>query len=287
MQRPQNTGSPRAPGVERQGLHPLSVCFRTPAEGARERRRIQFLRPTWGTDMWGTAGLRSCPTENTSCSLPQESAWESCASVPLTTESASLGPIASAPLYASGHLLFLDGGLMVQRFDVESLRRVGESLPLITEAAQTGSVRSFSVSDTGMLVYREPTTLASQLTWLDRGGRPVATVGDPGSFGNLALNRDETRVAVSKGAGQGFDIWVLDLTRTGDSGFRLTTHPAGEFDPAWSSDGKFVVFNSNRQKGYGSCSGVPQMAVAKMSPWRSCRRRTFSWSPTLRPVATP
>ena len=116
-----------------------------------------------------------------------------------TTESASLGPIASAPLYASGHLLFLDGGLMVQRFDVESLRRVGESLPLITEAAQTGSVRSFSVSDTGMLVYREPTTLASQLTWLDRRSRPVATVGDPGSFANLALNRDETRVRCRKG----------------------------------------------------------------------------------------
>ena len=38
-----------------------------------------------------------------------------------TTESTSLGPITSAPLYASGHLLFLDGGLMVSASDVASL----------------------------------------------------------------------------------------------------------------------------------------------------------------------
>ena len=50
----------------------------------------------------------------------------------------------------------------------------------------------------GLLVYREPTSFISQLTWLDRGGRPVATVGEPGNFVNLALNRDENRVAGRK-----------------------------------------------------------------------------------------
>ena len=46
-------------------------------------------------------------------------------------------------------------------------------------------------------------------------------------------------------------MWVLDLTRNGD-GSRVTTDPAAEMDPGWSSDGKFVVFNSNRQKGYSA-----------------------------------
>jgi serine/threonine protein kinase/Tol biopolymer transport system component len=175
-----------------------------------------------------------------------------------TTESAALGPIVSAPLYASGHLLFSDRfSLMVQRFDAESLRRVGEPYPLLTRVVPAPRSLAFSVSDTGLLVYREPSSIASQLTWLDRSGRPVATVGDPGNFANLALNRDENQLAVSKvsvveGDAKS-DIWVLDLTRKDDNGIRLTTHPALEFDPGWSYDSKSVVFNSNRQKeGYYS-----------------------------------
>ena len=139
------------------------------------------------------------------------------------------------------------------------------------------------MSDGGILVYREPTSLASQLTWLDRGGGPVATLGDPGDFVALALHHDETRVAVSKTQVGDSDIWVLDLTRKGDDGFLLRPS-ALEFDPGWYSDDKFVVFNSTGN-GYGHCSGVQQMAVVKMNPLRSCRRRTCSCLPTHRPTA--
>jgi Tol biopolymer transport system component len=40
------------------------------------------------------------------------------------------------------------------------------------------------------------------------------------------------------------DIWLLDLA-TGRAA-RLTDDPAGNYDPAWSPDGKHIVFNSNR-----------------------------------------
>jgi len=69
---------------------------------------------------------------------------------------------------------------------------------------------------------------------------------------NLDLNQDDTRVAVSRftrptGQPWNGDIWTIDLAR--DLPTRLTTHPAREFDPAWSADGSDIAFNSSRLGG--------------------------------------
>ena len=65
----------------------------------------------------------------------------------------------SNALYAQGHVLFLrEGTLMAQPFDAERLTTTGEGVPVAEQVQgvlNSGSVGAFSVSETGLLAYRE------------------------------------------------------------------------------------------------------------------------------------
>ena len=65
--------------------------------------------------------------------------------------------------------------------------------------ADMPGIRGFSVSTNGRLVFLPPPKTETQLTWLDRSGRPVGIVGDPGFVGgNLDLSPDGQQLAFSK-----------------------------------------------------------------------------------------
>ena len=59
--------------------------------------------------------------------------------------------------------------------------------------------RGFSVSTNGRFVFLPAPKTETQLTWVDRSGRPVGIVGAPGfSGGNLDVSPDGQQLAFSK-----------------------------------------------------------------------------------------
>ena len=118
----------------------------------------------------------------------------------LTSGSKPIGTIRSNAVYAAGHLVFVQGRLMAQRFNVRRLELEGEPFPLIdrppqwsSEAAVVlGSSGLFSVSGTGLVGMPQRWRKEMQLTWLDRSGKPTGTVGARGYYFNIGLSPDDS-----------------------------------------------------------------------------------------------
>jgi eukaryotic-like serine/threonine-protein kinase len=87
------------------------------------------------------------------------------------------------------------------------------------------------------------------LTWFDRQGKTVGTIGEPGVYRTLAISPDGKRVAVERTdpQTQNKDIWVMDAASQAAS--RFTSDPGWDAFPTWSPDGSRIVFTSNRGGG--------------------------------------
>ncbi len=181
-------------------------------------------------------------------SSQEETAGVYVASVDAPEQKKRVLPGGTRTLYASGHLLFVRGGLLLaQPFDVGSLGVSGEPVT-VTENVSFANWRSwgrFSASPGQMLTYRAGGgTGGVQLEWLDRKGERLGTVGEPGPYGQIALSPDERRLAVEIVDDEGqFDLWVIDVSRGVAS--RLTSDPGNEQDPVWSPDSQEVVYGSD------------------------------------------
>jgi Tol biopolymer transport system component len=161
---------------------------------------------------------------------------------------------ASGAYAPPGYLLFLrDRTLMAQKFDADRLVIAGEPFPVADEVDRLGQARLalFSVSRTGALVHRSGSSEATQLTWFDRQGEQLGTVGPMSNYSVPWLSPDESRVTFTSGAPQGgdTDIWLMDLARSTPT--RFTFDPSPEFSPVWSPDGRRILFVSLRD-GHGN-----------------------------------
>src|SRR6185369_6475594 len=90
-----------------------------------------------------------------------------------------------------------------------------------------------------------------QLTWLDRQGKTLNTVGQPGSDQGIWLSPDGTRGVVRETRGESVgdvwtgrstgNLWTIDLARGVRT--RLTfRQSAGGFQSVWSPDGSRIAF---------------------------------------------
>jgi serine/threonine protein kinase/Tol biopolymer transport system component len=176
----------------------------------------------------------------------------------------------SSMSYASGHVLFArDGMLMAQAFDLDARQLTGDAVPIGERVATEGSrYISASVSENGTLVYAGGSSPEAQrLTWFDRSGRVLATLGEapyiPRARGGrwVALSRDEKRVAITLETGSSLnqDIWIIDVARNLRS--RLTVGPEAEWSPVWSPDGTRIAFAGLR----GEKGSVRQKLVTEAS----------------------
>jgi len=149
----------------------------------------------------------------------------------------------SAAMYASGYLLFSrDRTLLAQPFDPVKGTLSGEASPIAENVA-----RDFSVSDTGVLVYRATPGASGQpqvsLSWVDRKGKAISEVRTPGNVAFVSLSHDG-RIAVDNALGGSSDIWVIDSRGVPN---KLTAdNPNFDGYPVWSTDGSRIVFGSAR-----------------------------------------
>jgi hypothetical protein len=171
------------------------------------------------------------------------------------TAPVSLGPSESNALYSNGRLVSVKNGQLVATpFDVATRRTSGDpaamtSVDTIEAHLGLGRFADFSAASSGVISYRASAPERLQrLTWRDRRGKAVETVGNPAAFFNLDLSPDGSKLAVSTRTRlSASDIWIFDL-RTGNS-IPLTTDRAQEYDPRWSPDGNWISFESDRTPG--------------------------------------
>ena len=150
-----------------------------------------------------------------------------------------------------GYLLFArEQTLMAQGFNADRLELTGEAVPVaegIGRALSTGSI-FFSVSETGLLVYRSSQLAAgSQLVWFDRAGKQLGTLGAPGGYAAIRLSPDGKHVALQRPDDEKrtLDIWLIELAHGTPT--RLTFDPAIDAYPIWSPDGSHIAFASTRE----------------------------------------
>jgi serine/threonine protein kinase/Tol biopolymer transport system component len=154
-----------------------------------------------------------------------------------------------------GFLLFMrERTVMALAFDAASLRTTGDPFPAAEQVDYVqGNIQGqFSVSQNGVLAYNSGGgSLRSQLTWFDRGGKPLGTVGPPAIMQAAALSPDGATVAVDRlDAPLGtYDLWLHELAHGNDS--RFTFDPSNDMFPVWSPDGGRILFSSNRTGKYG------------------------------------
>jgi Tol biopolymer transport system component len=106
-----------------------------------------------------------------------------------------------------------------------------------------------SVSRDGeRFVIAVPPSRLRQLTILDRQGKVVKTVAEPGVYAQPAFSPDGTRVAVTRNDPKtgSNDIWTFDVA-TG-KGSAVTNDVWQDNSPIWSSDGKQVAYVSTREQ---------------------------------------
>ena len=157
-------------------------------------------------------------------------------------------PSSIAMYAAPGYLLFRrESTLMAQAFDVGQFQLKGDSFPV---AEQVGFDLStfqtyFSVSQNGVLAYSAATGGKTQLTWIDRSGKELGLVGQPGNYIRPSLSPDGKRVAVDGSDLQGNrDVWLIDLANGNPT--RFTFDPGQDLFAVWSPDGNRIVFGSDR-----------------------------------------
>jgi eukaryotic-like serine/threonine-protein kinase len=153
------------------------------------------------------------------------------------------GVYAPDPNGGVGRILFLrDGTLMAQPFNPDRLELAGEAVPVAEQVGSTNQYANISASANGVLAYRTGSGGNVQLTWLDRDGKTLGQVGEPGQYGSLAVSPDGARAAFRR-SGTG-DLWLMEFARGVSSRF---TFAGGISDnPVWSPDGSQIVFHSNR-----------------------------------------
>jgi eukaryotic-like serine/threonine-protein kinase len=154
----------------------------------------------------------------------------------------------------TGYLLVVqaDGRLVAAPFDPQRLELTGPAVPLLEGVRVDGlGTADLAISASGRLVYGAggtETTASLEAVWVSRDGS-VSRVDSSmtGLLVSPSVSPDGSMMAVQVGLPPTADVWVKHLDRGPFS--RLTFEGRFNGVPSWASDGKSVVFLSDREEG--------------------------------------
>ena len=150
---------------------------------------------------------------------------------------------AADPRYlASGHLAFRRGStLFVQPFDAAQREVSGEPVPMV-DGVWFGRSSFLTVSEEGTMAYVPELAQSDlEMVWVDRRGRAEPLGIEADNYWSPRISPDGRRiVVVTRRTGQN-DLAMVDVARETREPFERLA-----FWPAWSADGSYVAFISDR-----------------------------------------
>lgn len=165
-----------------------------------------------------------------------------------SAENRQLAPGQTAAVYAAPGFLLMgrDHTLVAQPFNASSLKFTGEPVPLAEHLPTDESgLAKFSASRDGLLVYQTGEA-GTRFLVVDRGGKEVETLGEPGDYANPAYapGRDRLAYDAVDPRTRTRDLWIRDVKRGVKSRFTLGAGGAGF--PLWSPDGRRIVYTKGK-----------------------------------------
>jgi dipeptidyl aminopeptidase/acylaminoacyl peptidase len=150
--------------------------------------------------------------------------------------------------YSRGRIFFLrETTLFAQSFDAEALKTAGEAAPLLEKVwrdSQMDGLTAFAVAPGGELAYRRGGFAVTQVSWFDRAGRKLRSIGSTGVYSRPRLAPD----------GRRFIIDVTDVGKSNsyiqlfdeDAGSTVTFGEWNDTQVVWSPDGSRIAYSSDR-----------------------------------------
>jgi eukaryotic-like serine/threonine-protein kinase len=173
------------------------------------------------------------------------------------TEDVFLASTRGRAVYDAGRLLYVrETGLYAQPFDPGRRKLSGEPALVVDGIVVEGEngwtgLAAFTAAGDGTLVYRRRANPRQNLTWFDRAGKALGTVGETNALAEPFWFADRRRIGitVTDPRTELQDLWQVDLTR--GAWTRLTFGPRTNSTGISSPDGRFLYFSSNRAERMG------------------------------------
>ena len=192
----------------------------------------------------------------------------------------------------TGHLIYRrENTLMATPFDLERLEVMGPAVPVLEDVGglRISAVTHFDVADDGTVVYCPGSSEAAarSLVWFDQKGvrEPLSTNVRNYDAHDLSPDKAFLAVEIREDTDGGSNIYILERERDLLRG--LTSDSSNNGSPIWSSDGKWIVFASDRDNGKANLYRIPSnfSGQAERLTTSDQRQRPNSFSPDGRTLA--